>query len=845
MVSRLVGTATARHFARHPWQFFLTVIGVALGVAVVVSVDVANDAAARAFAVSSETVTGRATHQIIGGPGGLDERLYVRLRTQLGVRMAAPVIEGYARLDGETLHLLGVDPLAEAGLRSHLAGLKPATTSRLLTEPATVALADVTATRLGLVSGSRIALHLGPRTPQVSLVAVIPTNEQNRARLDGLLFADIATAQELLGMAERLSWIDLALPDGPGGARVLARIRAALPATVEIVPAAARSEALAQMTRAFRINLTAMSLLALLVGMFLIYNTMTFAVLQRRRLLGLLRALGVTRRELFALVLREGLLVGALGTAFGLLAGIALGHGLIQLVARTINDHYFVVSVATLTVAASPLVKGAALGILASLAAVIVPAREAAVTPPRLTLTRSVLEAQARAATPRLAAAGVLLLAVALIVLWTSPRGLVTAFVALFFALIGMTLTAPLLVRLATRGSSAIIGMRLGPTARLALRGIDASLSRTGVAIAALMLAIATTIGVGVMIASFRASVANWLDTTLRADLYVATPSLRSTRNPAHLDPDFVSRVPALSGIRHVSSARTVVIESRTGLNDVMALDIPRWFARRFTLLQGKPTEALDAFFEGRGVLVTEPYAYRRRVGVGDSIELRTDRGRVQLAVAGVFRDYATEQGQVVMIRSLYDRLFDDPHVSTLGIWLDDNADPQAVIRALRAQVPSGTEVLIRSNREIRELSLAIFDRTFTITSVLRLLAVVAAVIGILSAFMALSLERAHELAVLRAVGFTPGQIRALVLNQTGAMGLLAGLLAMPVGAVLAWLLIHVINRRAFGWSMDALLPAPVFAEGLVLALAAALLAGVYPAIRMSRARPAESLREE
>ncbi|KPL25730.1 MAG: hypothetical protein AMJ72_13425, partial [Acidithiobacillales bacterium SM1_46] len=162
MVSRLVGTATARHFARHPWQFFLTVIGVALGVAVVVSVDVANDAAARAFAVSSETVTGRATHQIIGGPGGLDERLYVRLRTQLGVRMAAPVIEGYARLDGETLHLLGVDPLAEAGLRSHLAGLKPATTSRLLTEPATVALADVTATRLGLVSGSRIALHLGP-----------------------------------------------------------------------------------------------------------------------------------------------------------------------------------------------------------------------------------------------------------------------------------------------------------------------------------------------------------------------------------------------------------------------------------------------------------------------------------------------------------------------------------------------------------------------------------------------------------------------------------------------------------------------------------------------------------
>lgn len=845
MVSRLVGTAAARHFARHPWQFFLTVTGVALGVAVVVSVDVANDAATRAFALSSESLTGRATHQIIGGPGGLDEKLYVHLRTQFGVRDAAPVIEGYASIDNETLHLLGVDPFAEAVVRGHLAGVDRAATTRLLTQPATVAIADVTAARLKLAAGMRVALRLGPRTPTVEVAALIPTNDQNRARLDGLLLTDIATAQELLGMAGGLSWIDLVLPEGPAGSAQLTRLRAALPATAEIVPAASRSEALAQMTRAFRINLTAMSLLAMLVGMFLIYNTMTFAVLQRRRLLGLLRALGVTRRELFALIVREGLLVGALGTAFGLLAGIALGYGLVQLVARTINDHYFVVSVATLTVAAAPLFKGAALGLLATVAAVIIPAREAAVTPPRLTLTRSVLEARAREATPRLAAAGLLLLGMALVLLWASPRELVAAFVALFLALIGMTLIAPLLVRVATRGSSALGGASLGPTARLALRGIDAALSRTGVAIAALMLAIATTIGVGVMIASFRATVADWLDTTLRADLYVATPSLRSTRTPAHLDPTLVSRVSALPGIRQVSSARTVMIESRGGLNDVMALDVPRGFAERFTLLQGNPDAAFDAFFDGRAVLVTEPYAYHRRAGVGDSIELRTDRGTVSLAVAGVFRDYATELGQVVMIRSLYDRLFDDRHVSTLGIWLDEGADPQAVMAALRAQVPAGTEVLIRSNREIRELSLAIFDRTFTITSVLRLLAVIAAVIGILSAFMALSLERARELAVLRAVGLTPGQIRALVLTQTGAMGVLAGVLAMPVGAVLAWLLIHVINRRAFGWSMETLLPAPVFAEGLALALGAALLAGIYPAIRMSRARPAESLREE
>jgi putative ABC transport system permease protein len=842
-VRGLVAAAATRHFARHPWQFVLTVIGVALGVAVVVSVDLTNDAAARAFALSTESVAGRATHQIIGGPTGLDERVYLRLRTELGFRHAAPVLEGYGTVGRETLHLLGVDPFAEAGLRQHLAGVERAATTRLLTDPATVVMADVTARRLKLTPGDHFSFSLGARTTEVTLAAVIPTDDTNRAQLDGLVFADIATAQELLDRVGSLSWIDLVLPEED--TELKARIATLLPATAEILPAASRGATMAQMTRAFRVNLTAMSLLALLVGMFLIYNTMTFAVLQRRRLLGLLRALGVTRRELFALVLREGLVVGALGTAFGLVAGVALAHFLIALVARTINDLYFVVSVTELSIAVAPLAKGAALGVLATITAVLWPAREAATTAPRLTLARSVLESKVHAAAPRLAAAGAVMLVVAVAVLWSPSRSLLLAFAALFLVLIGMTLLAPWCVRLVTRGPSAAIAAQLGPTARLALRGIDAALSRTGVAIAALMLAVATTIGVGIMIASFRASVADWLDTTLRADLYVATPSLRSSRNPAHLDPRLVERVHALPGIRHISHARTVVVESPGRLDDVMALEIPRWFAERFTILDGDRQKALDPFFDGRAVLVTEPYAYHHGVRAGDTIELRTDEGPAAFTVSGVFRDYATEQGQVVMIRSLYDRYFHDPHVTTLGVWLAPGAKSEIVADAIRAQVPPGEKVLIRSTREIRAQSLAIFDRTFTITSVLRLLAVVAAVIGILSALMALSLERARELGVLRAIGFTPGQIRGLVLAQTGAMGTIAGVLAIPVGAVLALLLIHVINRRAFGWSMDTILPGAVLLEGLVLAVTAALIAGVYPALKMARTLPAESLREE
>jgi putative ABC transport system permease protein len=466
-------------------------------------------------------------------------------------------------------------------------------------------------------------------------------------------------------------------------------------------------------------------------------------------------------------------------------------------------------------------------------------------TAPQLTLTRSVVETRAHTVAPRLAWAGLGLVLLALLFLWLPSRSLVVAFAALFLALIGATLIAPLLVHWATRLPGATVSRWLGPTARLALRGIDAALSRTGVAIAALMLAVATTVGVGAMIASFRASVADWLATALRADFYVTAPSLKTSRTVPHLDPALVARLRTVSGVATFTSARRVVVESGAGLDELMALDIPPSIGQRLQLLRGEREPAMHAFFAGEAVLASEPYAWHRGIDVGARLRLRTDHGPREFTVAGVYRDYTSERGEILMIRSLYDRSFDDPYITTLGVWLAPGTDADTVAAQLRAQARPGDPMLLRSNREVREQSLAIFDRTFTITSVLRLLAVLAAVIGILSALTALALERAREFGVLRALGFTPGQVRALVMMQTGAMGLAAGVLALPVGTLLAGLLIHAINRRAFGWSMDMLVPAGVFGEALLLALGSALLAGLYPAWRLSRALPAESLREE
>jgi putative ABC transport system permease protein len=281
---------------------------------------------------------------------------------------------------------------------------------------------------------------------------------------------------------------------------------------------------------------------------------------------------------------------------------------------------------------------------------------------------------------------------------------------------------------------------------------------------------------------------------------------------------------------------------------EVFALGLPSELTPRYPLKAGDPAAVWNAFRAGEAVLISEPLAWHRRLAVGDTLTLRTDSGPQRLPIAGVYYDYGTEHGQVLMPRPLYDRYFEDRGVSALGLYLEPGVDPDQVITAVRRLVAAqgkGQEVLVRGTREIREMSLAIFDRTFTITQVLRLLAVLVAFVGILSAFMALQLERAKELATLRAIGLTPLQVGGLVTLQTTFMGLVAGLLAIPTGLVLAEVLIHVINRRSFGWSMQTLVAPQVLIEAVLLALFAAALAGLYPGWKMAHTSPAVALREE
>jgi putative ABC transport system permease protein len=849
-MSPLLWRASLRHLVRHPWQIGLSVLGIALGVAVALAIGLATDSARRAFELATEAVTGRATHQIVGGPAGLPEEVYRTIRLELGVQRAAPVVALDVAVPdhpGRVFHVMGVDPFAEAPFRPHLAGDEPLQiVSALLTRPGAMLMSGPAARELGLALGSPLVIRVaGTRRSLVLVGTFEPVDSLSTQALESVLVTDIATAQEVAGIHGQLSRIDLMIGFRPADRALLERIRKALPPGAELVRAGAQADATASMTAAFTLNLRALSLLALVVGMFLIYNTMTFSVVQRRTLLGTLRALGVTRGEVFALVTLEALAVGAVGTLLGVGLGLGLAQGLLHLVTRTINDLYFALSVREVYLTPVAVLEGAALGLGTTLLAALAPAREATGIRPREALLRSRLEAASRRAAPRAALAGLVLGGFGLVLLL--PSGPVWGFGGLFALLMATALVTPLAVTMILRALDVPIAHAGGLLGRMAARGITAALSRTGVAIAALMIAVSATIGVGIMIASFREAVVRWLEGTLRADVYVSPPSLIGSRPDATLDSALIERLTTTPGVAAAGTARAVTVASPRGPVNVVALGVASGQPPGFAFKRGRPEAVWPALDRG-AVIVSEPFAYRRRVGVEDSVRLRTDGGEVAFRIAGIFYDYGSSAGVVMMSRATYERHWADRAVSSVALYAAPGTDLTALIAALRvraAEGASGTEVLIRSNRALREASLVIFDRTFAVTRVLRLLIVLVAFVGVLSALMALQLERVREMGLQRALGLTPGQVWGVITAQTGLMGLVAGLLAMPVGVLLAGVLVFVINRRSFGWTMPIDVRPDILLQGLLLAVAAALLAGAYPAARMSRASPADALRDE
>lgn len=859
-----------RYINRRFLQSVLFVLGVALGVAMVIAIDVANGSASRAFDLSTASITGAATHQIIGGPTGLPTRLYERIRANMGWRLSAPVVTEYIRapsLGDQPLRLLGVDPFAEPPFRSYLSSARVDGESQIafdaltafIAEPGAVLISQTLADRFGVKTGDTITLRPGALLYEAKVVGVLqPDDRVSQQALDDLVLADIATAQDILGMPGRLTHIDLILPEETAQTW-LDQISAILPSGARIGATSGDNDTLSQMTAAFELNLQALSLLALVVGVFLIYNTVTFSVVQRRPMIGILRAIGATKRQIFVLILSEAIVLGTAGTILGLGLGIIFGRAAVGLVAQTISDLYFTLNVQRIAVEPFTLAKGVAVGVLASIGAALIPSYDATRTVPAGILRRSDQEATWRKLIPIITGFAILLNVIGLLLLQvpvpaSGTLGVVVSFAALFCIVVGSAFFTPVVLIFAMRLLTPITGRLFGVLGRMAPRAVARSLSRTSVAVAALTIAISVIVGVSVMISSFRSTVADWLQTTLGADIYVSPPLLTANRATVDVPAEIRDLVAATPGVERASASRAVSVIAPEYPDmlpaNVVAVDFDISTSRSFVwnnATNGDTHAALENGVNNQyAVMVSEPFAYRRGITPeNNTLTLLTDRGEQRFIVVAVYYDYSTDQGTVYMYDNVYRALWDDPYISSVAAFLEPDADLTAVMETLRTDVLAGTDLRVQPNRELRSGVFTVFDNAFAITIALRLLATVVAFIGILSALLSLQLENTRQYGVMRATGMTPRQLWNFTLLQTGMMGLTAGVLALPIGLALALVLLFVINVRSFGWTMQFYLIPEEFIQAFAVAVIAALLAGVYPAWRATRLIVNRALRSE
>ena len=873
-IVRLYFWHVVRYTRRHRLLAGLNVLSVALGVSVYLAIQIANHSANQAFAASIDLVAGKANLEVRSPSGGFDENVLPKLTRAPGVKAATPTVDGYATLPdfpGDYLQLLGVDVFTNLPFATFAIGGQSASDvldldlEAWLGDPRGLAITDEFARQHGVKVGDPIRLQVNGRQETMTvrfLMRLVDTAAgKGNSRVGAL---DIGWAQELFGKQGKLSSVQL-LIDHPREAEAFAKTLAPLvPADVTISPPGQRSGQVERMLAGFELNLGALSLISLLVGMFLIYNTIAASVVRRRVETGILRAIGASRAEVQALFLGEAVLFGTLGVALGIVGGVCLARFLLgREIARVISTLYLLVSVDRYFL--TPLLVGSAFffGLGSVLAAAWLPAREGARADPvaALSLGLGLTMERSRLHASRWLLAGLATLLVALgcsvLSLTTGPAWL--GFGSAFFVLLGFAFTVPILIAGAAAGFRWIMrGADKTPAAepsrpsawasvntllRLATQNLHRSLHRTAVIVAALMAAVAMTVGISVMIHAFRQTVEIWIDRAIVADIFMTPAANETLGNGAFFPPDVLAGLRREPAVRKVDTVREIGINVRGDRISMAVVEGDN--EGKLAFVGGRAAEKQTAFYRPDTVFVSEPFAHRYHVADGDRLPVATPDGTVEFTVAGVYYDYSRDAGIVAISRQNFMLHWHDDRVMSAAVYLKSGMDVDETADAIRAKFNRQGEFLIFSNRSIREKVFEIFSQTFRITGVLRGIAVVVAVIGIFLTLTTLIAEREKEIGVLRALGASRSQVQGIVLVESALIGTLASVLGIVSGLVLSLVLTYVINKAFFGWTIQFSVPWLTVLGTPLWILAAALVAGWFPALRAGRVSIAASIRAE
>ena len=851
-----------RPLRRQPLRTVATIASLAVGVGVVVAIQLANVSSVSGFATALNAVAGQTSLEITADGGSVDESRLGEMEWLREYGRVSPVIDTDVLLMAgeaiETVRLLGVDILRDRPFRDYPlvddrrdgTELNETTDAFLnrLTDPRSVMLTRRFADRHRLGLEGEVALLIGDRLVPLRVTGILGDDGPAQVLDGNFALMDIAAAQwavDSLGYVDR---VDLRLRDGVAVADAERAIASRLPAGLSVRRPSSRGAEVERMLRAFHFNLTALSLIALLVGLFVVYNTVSVSVITRRAEVGLLRTAGAKRATIVGLFLGEATVLALIGCALGAPLGWLMAHGAVGLTSSTVSQFWITSAARVPALDLSMIAVAFGVGVPLALIAAAAPALEAARIPP-LAAVRGDRDIEARARFPwrPLAGAAALFLLGAWLATWPPVGGLpLGGMLAALAVVLGAAFLMPVVLFAFRQAAGRAMSRWLGIEGRLAHANLGSAIPRLAISVAALGVSLAMMVAIAVMVGSFRETVAYWVGQTLQADLFVsaARSGPVAGRGALSEETEAILRAhPAVVAIDGFSGVETryedAVITVGAGRFDVLlehgALQFKAPSDGRAALARAARTG---------GVVVTESFSLKHGVAPGDRIALPTPRGPATFTVEAIYFDYSNDRGIVVMDDATFARHFDARRPAGLTLYLRPDADPGVVRDELRAALGPSRRIFITTNGTLRATVLEIFDSTFAITWALEAIAIGVAMFGIAATLLALALERRREIAMLRLAGAERRHVRRMIMIEAGVLGVVTQGVGLVVGLVLSLILIYVINVQSFGWTIQFHLPVVFLVQSTVAVIAATALAGLWPA-RLATGFGLADLREE
>jgi putative ABC transport system permease protein len=843
-----------RPLLRDPFRTGITVLGVAIGVAVFLSIRLTNAQTMLSFQESVDLVLGKSNAVIHAEGMSFDENHFKKLLALREWIKVYPVVEGYGveSVSGEVVEILGTDLLQDSGIRDFslktvepdLKGLLP-----IVLDPKGIVIPEkfIPGTRFQPGDSVRFLINGQPRDLKVT--AVLENKGIAKALNGNFAMMDIAAAQLALNKLGKLDRIDVEFLVDADFDRMKAKIAAVLPDFFSIDRPERKSKQVEKMLRAFQYNLTALSFVALLVALYLIYNMIALSVVRRRMEIGTLRALGATPPLVAVIFFLEAGIIGTVGSFLGIGFGYYFAQFSLDAVTLTINNLYAPSYVTEVDFHWEKMWPYIILGIVLSLVSALIPAYDAARTSPTLVMRRGSYDLKLFKGNRRLnlSAGLTIILSAGCTQLPAIDNFPYFGFLSVFLLILGLSLLSPSALLLARRLLHGSCKKLFGGEGLLASMNLSQNVGRNSLAVSSLAIAFMMVISMSIMVHSFRTTVIVWIDQTLKADLFVRIAGGRDIDYQYTLPSDRVKQLKQIPGIAAIDQFRAIDIS----YNDKPVVLATGDFSvlsqyGNLVVKTGPPAQELDRWMVGHNrAIVSEAFALKHKVEVGDPLHLTTPGGPLALEIIAVYFDYSRERGYIILDRTTFLKYYQDPDINSFIIYLADNDRLASVRKNVLATIGKDYQLVIRSNAELKKDVLDIFDRTFAITYALEIIAIGVAVLGLFNTLISLILERKREIGILRFLGAFKDQVKRVVLIEAGILGLIGSGMGLIAGVIVSYILIFVINKQSFGWTIQVHFPYLFILLTTCLFWVVSTSAGLVPARLAAKLNPKEAVRVE